>query len=204
MKRSVQVTGVGRAVGEPTRVRIMVTANAVRESMREAADAAASAASRVRKALAAAGIGDDAARTEALRFEPEWRQEGQPQRYAARQTIAAVAPDVAAVGALVTSLVEAGGDDVVIESVTFEVAEPAALAAAARDAAWADARAKAQQFAALAGASLGEVLTVSEAPGAGGVPLVRAEKLAMDGAAQPVVAGGVSMDATVAVTWALA
>ena len=205
MDAFVDVTGAGRAEARPERVRIALTASATRESMREASEAVAATAGRLRAVLAEAGIGPADATTTGLRFEPEWRQEGQPQRYAARQSMNVLSPDVTGAGALVTALVEAGGDELIIESLGFESIDMEPLAAAARETAMADARAKAEHYAALAGRSLGEVLSIAEG-GDVSAPVLRMEKLAADAAGaapQPLAAAPYTVNAHVSVRWAL-
>src|SRR4029450_269169 len=51
-----------------------------------------------------------------------------------------------------------------VHGLELVVGDPAAVAAAAREAAWRDAVARAEQYARLAGAALGPVLEVKEAP----------------------------------------
>ena len=198
---TIQVTGSGRAEAEPTQVRITVTAHATTESMREAATLAAGAASAI---IAAFEAGGAAVHSTGLQFQPEWRQEGQPQRYTARHSLVAVSSAVASTGELVSAASQAGGDNISLDSITFEVAETQAMALAAQQAAFDDARAKAEHYAALAGRGLGAVVAISESPGFA-APMPR--KVAFDAVAampaQPVVAGAVSAEASVTVTWAL-
>lgn len=203
MKRTVQVIGSGRSEAAPDVVRLSVTAAATRDSMREASAAATEATARVRAALASAGIAGADAVTQAVRFEPEWRGDGQPQRFTARQTIGVTSRDVAGAGDLVTALVEAGGDEVAIDQLTFEAADHAALDVAAREAAFADARARAEHYAALAGVGLGAVLAVVEG-GGGGMPVFRAAKMSADAGGMALEAGGVAVEVFVTVTWELA
>jgi uncharacterized protein YggE len=73
-------------------------------------------------------------------------------------------------------------------------------AAAARDAAWADAHARATHYAALAGRVLGPVLQVTEAPVPGG-PVPRAASLAVKRA--DVEPGTQTVRVTVSVRWSL-
>lgn len=204
----VEVTGTGRVTAEADCVRIVVTATAVKDSMREASSAVAATSAVVRDCLAQAGISGADARTEGLRFEPEWRQEGQPQRFAARQTIAIVTRDVAGAGALVSSLVEAAGDGLVVESLAFARDDAAALTSAAREAAFADAREKAGHYATLAGRTLGAVVAIAEGHAASAMPQARALKFtagaADAGAPQPLEGSGVEVTAEVTVRWTLA
>ena len=203
MKRTGQVIGSGRSEANPDVVRLAVTAAATRDSMSEASTAATEATARVRAALASAGITGAAAVTQAVRFEPEWRGDGQPQRYTARQTIGVLSRDVAGAGDLVTALVEAGGNEVAIDQLVFAVSDHGPLDAAAREAAFADARARAEQYATLAGVSLGAVLTVVEG-GGGAMPVFRAAKMEADAGGMALESGAVSVETFVTVTWEFA
>ena len=57
-----------------------------------------------------------------------------------------------------------GGDAARVHGLEFVVGDRATVAAAAREAAWRDAEARAGQYATLAGAALGPVLEVRDAP----------------------------------------
>jgi uncharacterized protein len=83
------------------------------------------------------------------------------------------------------------------------VGDQAEVLAAARDAAWRDARGRAEQYAALAGVALGGVLRIEEVGGRGpALPLVgRYEARAAAGPAVEV--GEAEVRVRVAVTWAL-
>lgn len=203
MKRTIQAIGSGRSEAAPDVVRLAVTAAATRDSMSAATAAATEATVRVRAALASAGITGADAVTQAVRFEPEWRGDGQPQRYTARQSIGVVSRDIAGVSDLVPALVEAGGDEVAIDQLVFEASDHIALDAAAREAAFADASVRAAHYAALAGVTLGAVLTVVEG-GGGGMPVFRAAKMSADGSGMALESGTVSVEAFVTVTWEIA
>lgn len=110
----------------------------------------------------------------------------------------------------VAAAVTAGGDDVRLGGLTRGIAEPEPLLAQARDAAFDDAKTKAEQYAARAGVSLGEVMQITEDIA---TPMPRAYEIAeMDSAPMlvarasspvPVVPGETEIGATVRVTWAL-
>ena len=83
------------------------------------------------------------------------------------------------------------------------VGDLTAVAAAAREAAWRDALARAGQYAALAGAALGEVLEIKEAPPP--PPDARPMRLLADAAptGPATEPGETTVWAAVTVTWAL-
>ncbi len=83
------------------------------------------------------------------------------------------------------------------------VGDQAGVLAAAREAAWRDARGRAEQYAALAGVALGEVLRIEEVAG-GRHALALAGGYQAQAAAGPAVeVGEAEVGARVAVTWAL-
>jgi uncharacterized protein len=75
--------------------------------------------------------------------------------------------------------------------------------AAARQAAWRDARGRAEQYAALAGVGLGQVLRIEELAGAPHAVAFSGGYRAEAGDGPPVEAAETRVPARVAVTWAL-
>jgi uncharacterized protein YggE len=97
--------------------------------------------------------------------------------------------------------VAAGGDGARVHGLGFVVGDPAAVAAAAREAAWRDAFARAEQYADLAGATLGPVLQIKEAPPA--APDARPMRMMAAEAAPSTEPGETTVRAAVTVTWSL-
>jgi uncharacterized protein len=177
----------------------------------EAADvsgALAAATSRVgiaMEAVADHGVDPADRRTTGLGVSTRWDRDGSGVvGYTAYQSLRLLVRDRERVGDLVNALAGAAGDAFGLDGVTLEVADPAPLLERARTAAFADARAKAEQYAALAGRPLGPVLRVTEQPDRA-IPMPRfAAKAAMDvGGAMPVEAGESAVSATVTVRFGL-
>jgi uncharacterized protein YggE len=78
-----------------------------------------------------------------------------------------------------------------VHDVSFRHSDPSGLFAGARDAAWADALARASQLAALAGRELGDVLAIDETVGHPRPP----GPMRMAAAPESDMAGRVSLDA---------
>jgi uncharacterized protein YggE len=70
--------------------------------------------------------------------------------------------DLAKAGATLSAAVDAGGNAVRVDSVGFALEDTSRLVSRARKGAVEDARAKAEQYAAAAGRSVGEVQSISE------------------------------------------
>jgi uncharacterized protein YggE len=107
--------------------------------------------------------------------------------------------DLGRLGAILDALVTAGANS--IDGPTFDIADQGKLLDQARDAAVADALAKAKRYAAAAGVALGEILSIEEggfyAPAR---PMMRAEAMASD---VPIAPGQTEVSASVTVTFAI-
>jgi uncharacterized protein YggE len=136
---------------------------------------------------------------------PRWDREGQRVvGYTAHHALRLVVRDRERVGDVIGAMAGAAGDAFGLDAVTLEVADPAPLLVRAREAAFEDARSRADQYASLAGRALGPVLRVTEG---GGLepPVPRFARAAMDVAGGlPVEAGESSVTATVTVRFGLA
>ncbi|TQM31714.1 SIMPL domain-containing protein [Nocardia bhagyanarayanae] len=110
---------------------------------------------------------------------------------------------------IIADAVEAGGDDVRLGGLTLTFADEAGLLARARDAAWDNALAKAEQYAARAGRALGTVLEITEnaASAPPFAPRMRAVSAPVGevafAAAVPVELGESEVSASVRATWEL-
>jgi hypothetical protein len=121
------------------------------------------------------------------------------------ETVAVTLRNLSDAGATISDAAAAGGDATRINGVSFAVDDHSALLTQARDAAFADAKAKAEQYANLAGRSLGKVSMVTEGQSnsGGGVvyPMARDEMSA--GSPVPIAAGSQDVTLTTNVTWEL-
>ena len=209
----IAVTGVGSAAGRPDVVRAQLTATASRPRLADALAAAEEAAGRVREVLARFGLTGEDAATFGLSVTAEevWR-EGKGSHitgFRADHTMAITVRDVPAVGSLLGQVLVAGGDDVRLGGVEFAVEDEVGLRARAREAAWADALARAEQLAALAGVGLGAVTEIEERVAGYGPPrpmmAMRAMAPLSAGAADVgVEPGRVAVTVSLDVRWALA
>jgi uncharacterized protein len=171
----------------------------------EALEACRDGLHRVQAALDAEGVDPARRTTSGLELHEDWesRQPGQgPVRFlaSARLTVRLAAPVQA--GQVAAAVVAAGGDAARLHGLGFVVGDPAAVAAAAREAAWRDAVARAEQYARLSGRALGPVLRIEETPPP---PEARPMRLlAAEAPAGPATEPGeTTVWATVTATWAL-
>jgi uncharacterized protein len=202
----VVVTGAGTAAAPPDVVRLALAAEAGADTVSEAMTRATTGQARMRSVLADAGIPSDDLRTTdtSVHIDHGPRGEG-PQRYVARLGLTATVRDVAAAGSIVQNALEEAGDTGRLSGLSFAIADPSPLFTSARDAAFADALAKAQQFAALAGRELGAVVTVDDTAPGGPIPLPRWQAAMPLAATEFDVEGGQQeVSAQVVVRWSWA
>ncbi|MEU7766065.1 SIMPL domain-containing protein [Nocardia sp. NPDC049190] len=108
---------------------------------------------------------------------------------------------------IIANCVDAGGDDVRLGGLTLTFADQESLLIRARDAAWDNAFAKAEQYADRARRILGKVLVITEnTASAPPVPRARPTSAPMEAyraAAVPVEVGDSEISASICVTWQL-
>lgn len=207
--QQVTVVGVGTSTAVPDAVRLQLGAEARADTPADALDECARALGAIAGVLREHGVPEAALRTGALSVQPEWQHHGMGDvprvvGYSASTTMAVIVRDLPNAGSLATAALAAAGTAGRLHSLHFDVTDPAVPAEHARTAAYADARAKAEQYAELAGVELGELLELSDRAEGGHRP---AEMLASASSAQsspmPVYAGENQVNAAITVTWAV-
>ncbi|MCU0301516.1 MAG: SIMPL domain-containing protein [Candidatus Nanopelagicales bacterium] len=192
MERGIWVTGSGTASGPRDECRLTVGAEVRRATAEAALAASGEALDRMRDVLLGAGLTEADLATSAVSLTPVYEQYPTVAGFQASVHLTARTRELAGVGALLSALVVAGGEAARIQEVAFRHSDASALLVQARDAAWADALARAEQLAALAGGSLGAVLSVDETVGAARPPMPVRMAAAAAEAGGP---GRVSLDA---------
>lgn len=205
---TISVVGTGRAAGPPDTVRIRLTATAIRPTLAAALADSEDAARRVRAALATQGVAAEDATTEGLSVQAEQvfsEHEGSRiTGFRSAHELTITLRDLPTAGRLLGDVIVAGGDDVRLHGVDFVVEDDVHLREQAREAAWGDARRRAEQLAALAARRLGDVRRITEGTPEevglmdGGVRAMAASSVDMG--VQP---GTVSVEVSLAVTWEL-
>jgi uncharacterized protein YggE len=129
--------------------------------------------------------------------------EGKAAGFEARHSVAVRCASVGDAGALLSALAAAVGDALVVDGVSLDASSTSQARSTADEAAWDDARAHAAHLAALAGATLGDVVTIveGEAGGSGGPSPVALRATDAPARLEP---GETSVHGAVTVTWLLA
>ncbi|MBB2911906.1 hypothetical protein FHS43_003186 [Streptosporangium becharense] len=157
----VTVVGEGSVSFAPDVMRLNVGVEVRRGTAGEAFTAARGSAAALTQALTRAGVAVKDMRTNELSLGPEYDTYPKVSGYRAAQGVEAVIRDLDAADDIVDA-VAAVGEDVRLNGVAFEVSDPRKALAAAREAAFRDAEARARQYARLAGRELGRVVKISE------------------------------------------
>lgn len=108
--------------------------------------------------------------------------------------------DLAQLGQVLDNTIQAGGNQ--IQSIRFETSNPNQALDQARQAAWNDAKRKAEQLAQLAGVTLGSVLTLNEFS-ANPLTSAQASAVSASAVAVPIAPGAQTITVNVQVTWSL-
>lgn len=200
----VTVSGVGRITGVPDTLSATVGVAARRPTVQEALDAANAAAEQVLGALDDAGIAEEDVQTTQFSVNPQYDQDGVAiTAYEVANTVEATIRDLSSVGATLDAVVRAGGNEARVQGVAYRLEDNAALLAEAREAAVADARTSAEQYAAAAGVELGALTSLSEVTADQPMTQSFAADAAEAAAPVPVAPGTQEVGVTVTATWSL-
>ncbi len=160
-ERSITIGGMGAEYAAPDRCIIDIGVTSRRPTVGESSRAAATSGQAMTEALLAAGIEASDIQTSEFSIHPYYDYYPTLTGFETNIAYRVTMPTIDAVGTVLASAIAAGGDDARAWGVRFEV-DPTGLVEPARAEAWADAQARAQSLASLAGEPLGRVLDVHE------------------------------------------
>lgn len=207
--RRIVVTGTGEATARPDIA--VISAGVVVQGGTASAALADNvrAMNAVLQQLRTSGLADADVQTSELSVTPLYesrppeRETTAPPRiigYQVSNRVTARVRDIDRLGAVLDALVNAGATNV--DGPWFDIADPEQVLGQARDAAVADALARARRYAAAAGVRLGEIILIEET---GAFvppprPMMRAEAMAAD---VPIAPGQTELSASVTITFAI-
>jgi uncharacterized protein YggE len=158
----ITVTGTGKVTGTPDTLRIALSVTATSPDVDTALASANKSAKAVQGALLGKGVDTQDLKTSNVSVQPNYNSKGAPSGYVVTESLTASVRDLAKAGATLSAAVGAGGNAVRVDSVGFALEDTSGLVSGARKGAVEDARTKAEQYAAAAGRSVGEVQSISE------------------------------------------
>lgn len=199
----ITVTGEGTVSAAPDMATVQLGVTEEADSAAVAMERTSAAMGAILETLADSGVEPRDIQTTNINLSPRYGRpvdNRQPEvtGYIASNMVMVRVRDLAALGPVLDALVQEGAN--AINGISFAVSDSAALESEARARAVADARAKAEEFAAAAGVTLGPVLSIDEGGASRPQPLMRS--MAMDESV-PIAAGEVDLSAFVTITYAI-
>ena len=207
MRRTISVAGSATVAGSPDVADVRLGVGLTRPTVAEARADSASAMAALLEAVRGAGVEPADLHTSNLTLTPQYRyqQDHDPilTGYQVTNVVTVTVRDLARLGQAVDGALEAGATS--LDGLTFRIAEPGPLQAAARQAAVADARARAEILAAAAGVAITGVISISELDSGSATPFPVAARFraASTAAATPIEAGSSEVSINVAVVYSI-
>lgn len=201
--RNITVVGNGSVAGTPDTASVDIGVETRGDTAADALTENTTQVNEMLERMQDLGIDEKDIQTSNFSIYAEYNRDGdQIVGYNVNNTVSVKIRDLTSAGELLDQVVQVGANR--IYGISFYVDEPAELQAQARDAAIADARAKAERMAQQSGATLGEVLTITENVGSPIEPVLYAETAqAAVGGAVPIQAGEQAFNVNIQVTFAL-
>ena len=203
--RTLVATGTARVRGTPDVLTVMLGVSTRGKTVGEALDHNNAAARRVLEVLLDGGVDKKDVQTTNFSIGPIYGDNADDvEGYQVSNLVVAQLRDLEKAGSLLDKAAQAGGNDVVVRGVSFDIDDTSDLVAAARADAVKRARNQAEQLAAAAGVQLGEVLTISESSQDVG-PVLAAPEAAADRAASsvPIQTGSEELTVHVSVVFSI-
>ena len=164
-EEGIWVTGEGEVMAVPDIATLRLGIEAQEATVAEAQSQATEAMDRVMAALTDNGVAEEDIQTQyfSIRQITRWVDEEQVVvGYRVTNMVTTKIRDIDKAGIIIDAVAEAGGDLTRIDSIGFSVDDPSVFYEQARQEAMADANAKAEQLAELAGVTLGKPTYISE------------------------------------------
>lgn len=208
-QQGIWVNGQGKVTAVPDIATLRLGIQAQAASVADAQAQAASAMDKVMTALTSNGVAKKDIQTQNFNITKLTRYDAKTQTevvigYQVTNTVTAKIRDIAKAGVIIDDVAAAGGDLTRIDGINFSIEDPSAYYIEARKLAVADAKAKANQLADLAGVTLGNATYITESsfspPIASPVFL---EAKAMGAPPTPISPGEAEINTTVQITFAI-
>jgi len=166
-QEGIWVSGTGKVAVAPDIATLRLGISAQEATVAEAQIKAVEAMDRVMTALIDHDVAEEDIQTQyfSIRQVTKWDREKEEEiviGYRVTNMVTAKIREIDKTGSIIDAVAAAGGDLTRINSISFSVDDPSAYYEEARQKAMADARAKAEQLAELAGVSLGKPTYISE------------------------------------------
>ena len=202
--RQITVSGVGAVEAEPDMATITLGVTSEARGAREAIDENSKAMAGVLERLLAAGIEGRDLQTTLFSVSPRFdyrnsTSETKPSGFVAQNFLTIRVRDLTRLGEVLDEVGRDGAN--AFNGLAFGLQNPQPIEDAAREAAVADARRKAELFAAASGVALGRVLLINEGGGASRPQVFAAEAASRSSNAVPIASGELTVTARITVIY---
>lgn len=202
----ITVTGIGQTAVTPDVVNVDLGISILADTVAEGRSRAAERARALIASVKDLGVGDDDIQTVRYSIQPEYdyRNGGQTLRgYRVSNDLGVTLRELGSAGNVLDAAAAAGEDEVTINNVSFRVEDETEARNSAREAAWADASARAEHLASLSGRSLGPAVDIVEVSGRlpGPAPMFRMAAVADE--STPIESGSTMIEVTLQVRFTL-
>jgi uncharacterized protein YggE len=208
LANGITVTGTGQVKGTPDTLTVSIGVTTKRPGVDAAVRDNAATTAAVTGALTGHGIDAKDVQTQNYSVQPSYSYANNRQvvdGYVVNNTVTVKIHDLGAAGGIIDAATAAGGNDATVQGVSFTLEDNKALLDQARAEAYADAKAKADQYGTLSGRGLGEAQAVNETVAANPQRFAMAGAAVSDSSATttPISPGQVSTDVTITVRFSL-
>lgn len=206
--RTITVAGHGKISVTPDEARIQIGVQATAATAREASATANEAMNAVLQTLKDGGVTERAIHTGYFTIQPEYDRQGTQQRigHSASNTVNVTITALDTLGTILDAVIDAGGDNILINNIAFAASEPVLTQAQAQaqHTALTDARQQAEMIAQTMDVTLGVILMINAGDVPSMQPMPRFALARMANAPTPVQAGEMDITASVQVIYAIA
>lgn len=202
----ITVTGKGTVTGTPDTLTVSLSATATGKTIDDALAKANKTQNAVVFALKNSGVDAKDIQTSSMSIQPNYTNKGLPSGYVVYEGITVKIRGLSKAGSILSSAVAAGGDNVRVDNVYVAIDDTDPLKGQARASAVADAKQRADQYAAAAGVKVGAVQSITEAVTTSAYPYAvpQAYDVRTAAGAVPIQAGTQDVVVTVTITYAVA
>ena len=162
----ITVGGRAKVAGTPDTLRLDLSVVATGSTVSQALASANRAAGAVQKSLLGNGVKKEDLQTSGMNIQPdyEYPKSGKPfiKGYQVSESLSAKLRNLDHAGDAISKAVSAGGNSARVNGISLDLEDTGALVSSARDKAFVDAKAKAEQYAKAAGRGLGDVVSITE------------------------------------------
>lgn len=200
------VSGEGKVTVVPDVAILNVGVESQALTVTEAQQKAADAMTAVMDELERQGVAEKDITTQNFSIQPvtRWKDDEQIlEGYRVTNMVTVKIRDVDNAGTVIDAVVQAGGDLIRVNGISFTVDDPTLYYAEAREKAMVDAKAKAQQLANVAGIKLGDPTYITESGAYTPYRYDYAESMAVPAATTPISAGEIEITLAVQVAYSI-